>query len=141
MQGGIYMAIKLSHGENANITEHAITNPYSIKSAIAEGYISSKGLDRSKLDKNILEQFGITLSEYPDNTDIVESLITENNFNPLLTMHQLHEAGDTESIARIREAYEQFVEIVNSHSTDEMAEKNALLIKNVLEVVNLAILK
>lgn len=136
--------IKLLHGGNTNIVENAakdVVNSYGIKSAIAEGYIISKGLDRSKLDTNVLEQFGITLSEYEENTDIVESLITENNFNPLLTIHHLQEAGDTEGINNIREAYEQFVAIVNANSTEEIAAKNAALIKNVLEVVNLAIIK
>ena len=132
--------MKLLHGASSNISEaYKDTNPYSVKSAIANGYIAMKQIDKSKIDKSILEQFGITLSEADVNLPIVDELITENMYNPLLVVHQLTEEGNTEGINEIKEAYEHFVAMVNKHATDEVSTKNADLVRNVIEVVNLAV--
>lgn len=135
--------IKLLDGNSTNIAEAAYkdVSVYDVRSAVANGYVAMKQLDKSKLDKNILEQFGITLSEADSNVDVLEELITETNYNPLLILHQLKEVGDVEGIRNIKEAWEEFAKVVNSYATDEVSAKNSALVKNVLEVVNMSIIK
>ena len=130
--------IKLLDGNSTNIAEAAYkdVSVYDVRSAVANGYVAMK-----QLDKNILEQFGITLSEADSNVDVLEELITETNYNPLLILHQLKEVGDVEGIRNIKEAWEEFAKVVNSYATDEVSAKNSALVKNVLEVVNMSIIK
>ena len=133
--------IKLLDANSTNIAEAAYkdTNVYDIRSAVANGYIALKGLDKAKLNKAILEQFGIALSEKDETTDVVDGLIAETNYNPLLIIHHLKEAGDIEGVRNIKEAWEEFARVVNSYATEEISTKNSTLVKNVLEVVNMSI--
>lgn len=136
---------KLLHGlpdnnitESNNITE---VNQYDVRSAVFSGMAAIRKLGPESFNKDILEQFGIKLSEAVEENNMVTKMITENNYNPLLIIHQLKEQNDLEGIENIRRAYDQFVEVVNSYCTDEMSQANADLIKNVAEIMEIAMKK
>lgn len=135
--------IKLLHGLPTNIAENATgtVTKYDVKSALFSGMAAIKKLGPESFNTEILEQFGITLSQPVEDNNMVTKMITENNYNPLLIIHQLKESNDLEGLENISRAYDQFTEVVNSYCTDEMSDKNSKLISNVAEIMELAIKK
>ena len=137
------MATKLIHGLPKNIAESINTDQpvRTVKTALITGMISANNL-HGNVDRNILEQLGYKLPEtiaVNKELGFIEEMWAENGYIPLLIIHQLREAGDTEGIKEIQRAYDQFTEVVNSYCTEEMAAKNQKLITEVFEVLKLAI--
>lgn len=137
------MAIKLIHGLPKNIVESVNTDNTvrTVKTALMTGMISANNL-HGNVDRNILEQLGYKLPEtivVNKELGFIEEMWAENEYNPLLIIHQLRESGDLEGIKEIQRAYDQFAEVVNSYCTEEMAAKNQKLITEVFEVLKLAI--
>lgn len=137
------MAIKLIHGLPKNIAESVNTDNTvrTVKTALMTGMISANNL-HGNVDRNILEQLGYKLPEtivVNKELGFIEEMWAENEYNPLLIIHQLRESGDLEGIKEIQRAYDQFAEVVNSYCTEEMAAKNQKLITEVFEVLKLAI--
>lgn len=137
------MAIKLIHGLPKNIAESVDTDNTvrTVKTALMTGMISANNL-HGNVDRNILEQLGYKLPEtivVNKELGFIEEMWAENEYNPLLIIHQLRESGDLEGIKEIQRAYDQFAEVVNSYCTEEMAAKNQKLITEVFEVLKLAI--
>lgn len=137
------MAIKLIHGLPKNIVESVNTcnTVRTVKTALMTGMISANNL-HGNVDRNILEQLGYKLPEtivVNKELGFIEEMWAENEYNPLLIIHQLRESGDLEGIKEIQRAYDQFAEVVNSYCTEETAAKNQKLITEVFEVLKLAI--